>query len=447
MHAPGELAAHVAPQRLDQPGVVAGRVGIGHRPARLAAGGRVAAGEAHPRCIHEAGFQAAAPVVAGPGRQAHRAVHLAAGQPRIGPHQGHAALRVGHEAVGHRLEVQQQCIRLHVVRPRRVAVELGRVRPAAARRRCGRARCRRRISRTPSCCTRRSSSQTRSTTSFGSPVPLMTSEPSSTPSLTLPCSHTGVLQVQAGPSWSSAASVVSSLASEAGLTGSLRVVRQQRASGAGFLQQHRHRVVRHAGALQRGVHLRRHGPRGPCAQAQPQQHPGGAPASKRWPSSRPLPHGGDDRTATLRACCRPARRGSFQGRARGVRPQWPPAERAGREPTLAGFRHLHRSPGRVPAGRRGILHLERPGRRGGLGATAAAAAQPAAAGRARTAATAGHRLRLWPGRLHRPAHGLCRGPGPGTGGGTAGAAAGQPDDRGRGRARAAPGTRRPTSTW
>ena len=40
-----------------------------------------------------------------------------------------------------------------------------------------------------------------------------------------------------------------------------------------------------------------------------------------------------------------------------------------------------------------------------------------------------------PGRLHRPAHGLRRGPGPGPGGGAAGAAAGQPDDRGRGRAR------------
>ncbi len=47
----------------------------------------------------------------------------------------------------------------------------------------------------------------------------MCSEPSSTPSATGPFSHTGVVQVQAGPSWSSAASVVSSLTTEAGFIG------------------------------------------------------------------------------------------------------------------------------------------------------------------------------------------------------------------------------------
>ncbi len=126
-HAARQLAAHVAPQRLDQARVVAGRIGIGHRPVEFAAGGRVAAGKAHPQRVGEIGLQAAAPVVAGPGRQAHRAVHLGAGQHRIDPDQGHAARHVGHEAVGHRLEVQQQRIGLHVVGAGRVAVELGRV--------------------------------------------------------------------------------------------------------------------------------------------------------------------------------------------------------------------------------------------------------------------------------------------------------------------------------
>jgi hypothetical protein len=62
-----------------------------------------------------------------------------------------------------------------------------------------------RISRTPDCCTRRISSQIRSSTSFGSPVPLITRLPWSTPSTTGPCSQTGVVQVKAGPSSSRAA--------------------------------------------------------------------------------------------------------------------------------------------------------------------------------------------------------------------------------------------------
>ena len=77
-----------------------------------------------------------------------------------------------------------------------------------------------RISRTPSCCTRRISSHSRSTTSFGSPLPLMTRLPSSTPlGCTVPVNHTGVFHVHAGPSRSSAAVVVSSFISEAGFTG------------------------------------------------------------------------------------------------------------------------------------------------------------------------------------------------------------------------------------
>ena len=63
-----------------------------------------------------------------------------------------------------------------------------------------------RISRTPNCCTRRNSSQTRSCTSLGSPVPLMIKSPSNTSGATIrPCSQTGVLQLHAGPSVSSAA--------------------------------------------------------------------------------------------------------------------------------------------------------------------------------------------------------------------------------------------------
>ena len=76
-----------------------------------------------------------------------------------------------------------------------------------------------RISVTPICCTRRNSSHMRSSTSLGSPLPLMTRSPSNTPSFTVPFSQTGVVHVQAGPSSSSAANVVNSFINDAGLTG------------------------------------------------------------------------------------------------------------------------------------------------------------------------------------------------------------------------------------
>ena len=119
-------------------------------------------------------------------------------------------------------------------------------------------------------------------------------------------------------------------------------------------------------------------------------------------------HGGDDRTATLRHVRSEQRPGARDERA------------------LAGLRHLDRGPGGGGAVRCGLVHLERRGRRRRFGAADPADPAAAAAGRARLSRAARHRLRQRAGRLHRPAHRLCGGPGPGLGRGAAGAAGGQP---------------------
>src|ERR1700761_1681571 len=75
-----------------------------------------------------------------------------------------------------------------------------------------------RTSRTPASRSWRSSSHTRSITRLGSPPPTIATEPSSTPLRIGPVTKTPVFQVHAGPSVSSAALVVASLNTEAGLT-------------------------------------------------------------------------------------------------------------------------------------------------------------------------------------------------------------------------------------
>ena len=126
-HHTRQFAAHVAPQGGQQPVVVAAGVGVGHRPGFHTAGGGQAASQAQPRRLAEVGPQLHAPVLARPAGQRHRGVHAQAVQRRLAGHRGDAVQRVGREAQQDRLVVQQQRVGAHVVRPQRLAVEVGRV--------------------------------------------------------------------------------------------------------------------------------------------------------------------------------------------------------------------------------------------------------------------------------------------------------------------------------
>ena len=73
------------------------------------------------------------------------------------------------------------------------------------------------ILRIPKPCKRRINSHSCSTPNLGSPLPCTYTCPCNTPSRSVPSTYTGVRQVKAGPKRSSAALVVTSFMSEAGL--------------------------------------------------------------------------------------------------------------------------------------------------------------------------------------------------------------------------------------
>ncbi|MDR6213942.1 hypothetical protein QE399_001631 [Paracidovorax wautersii] len=104
---------------------IAARIGRRHGPLPLAAGRRVHALEADAGRVAQFGFQGATPIatLGARRRQRHRRLQLHGRQRRLVGHARHAALRLGQEGHGDRLEVEQQRIGRGVVGPQRLAVE------------------------------------------------------------------------------------------------------------------------------------------------------------------------------------------------------------------------------------------------------------------------------------------------------------------------------------
>ena len=109
----------------------------------------------------------------------------------------------------------------------------------------------------------------------------MTTLPCSTPLSIGPCSQTGVDQVNAGPSSSRPAKVVTSFISDAGLTGLSACQATRGPRRADVLHPRDHRLARHAGAGERGLDGGRQGTRLGAAAALRLRAPPGRRAAAR----------------------------------------------------------------------------------------------------------------------------------------------------------------------